>query len=347
MTILFNVLLVIIGILLFGFVIFFHEFGHFFTAKLFKIRVNEFAIGMGPKLLSRQKGDTTYSLRLLPIGGFCDMNEDEIEGNGNFNEKPVWQRMIVILAGAFMNIVLGFLFMLIVVCTQDKYLSTQIAGFAENSSTQAAGFEIGDEIKRIDGYAIYTDRDLSFALSIADLNSVDFEIERNGARLVFNDIHFDQQMLQHGDFYVDTIPKTIGSTLRKAFFDTYAMSRMVIESLKGIVTGRFGLNDMAGPVGTAQVIAQAASAGLKENFGVAVLNILMMIILVTVNLGIVNLLPIPALDGGRFLFLLVELILRRPVPQKYEAWIHTVGFVLVIGLMLFVTFNDIVRIVTG
>lgn len=356
MTMLTNILLIIIGVLLFGFAIFIHELGHFTTAKLFKIKVNEFAIGMGPKLWSKQKGETKYALRLLPIGGYCAMEGEDGESGDKhaFGQKPVWQRMIVIVAGAVMNIIYGFILMIVVTSTQPTFATTQVAAFAENAAMESAGIEIGDRITSIDGYSVYTDRDLSFALVMADPNSVDIVVERNGEKVAYPGVKlhasYNEETKKNTvifDFSVNGEKRTVFTTLRKAFFDTGSTVRMVFASLKGLVTGQFGMNELAGPVGTAKVIAEAAGQGLLEGFGTAVLNIIMMIVVITVNLGVVNLLPIPALDGGRFLFLLIELIFRKPVPAKYEGWIHTAGFVLVIGLMLIVTFNDVARIFRG
>lgn len=353
-------LLILVGILLFGIVIFSHEFGHFFTAKLCGVKVNEFAIGMGPKIFSKVKGETRYSLRLLPIGGYCAMEgEDEESGdNRAFGNKPVWQRMLVLVAGGVMNMVLGFLLMIISLSFQDLgpenlFGTSTIAQFQENSVLHEAGLEPGDRITSVDGYAVYTFQDFSFAMALADPESVDFQVERNGARINFDNIKLaytqegDKKVLEPLNIVILGEKRDVGTVLRRSFTGTGSMVRMVVETLKGMVTGRFGLNDMAGPVGTAQVISEAAGEGLKKSFGDAVMNIITIIILISVNLGVVNLLPLPALDGGRILFLLFELVFRRPVPAKYEGIVHTVGFALLIGLMLVVTFNDIVRLVTG
>lgn len=350
------VLLVLIGVILFGLIIFFHELGHFLTAKLFKIRVNEFAMGMGPTLFKFQRGETQYSLKLFPIGGYCAMEgeDEESDVTGAFGTKPVWQRMIVVVAGAVMNILFGIVLMFAVTVQRDTLLTTQIGGFMENSALQEAGLQEGDIFTRIDGYKIHTDRDLTFALGLADPASVDIEVKRGGETLRFDDIRMqsleeqaDGRKIVRLDFKVYGAPKTAGLVLSHSVSDTFSMVRMVVETLKGMLTGRFGLNEIAGPIGTAQVITQAAGEGLKLGFGSAVNNILMMIVLITVNLGVVNLLPIPALDGGRFLFLLVELIIRRPVPAKYEGAIHAAGFVLLMGFTIFIAANDIHRIVTG
>ena len=342
------------AVILFGLIVFVHEFGHFFTAKLSGIKVNEFALGMGPKLIRFQKGETQYSLRLFPIGGFCAMEgEDEASDDVRaFGNKPVWKRLIVVVAGAVMNVVFGFLLMLILLVQEPMFATTEISQFTENAATQAAGLEVGDRFYSIDGYRIYTDRDLSFALALADPNAVDLEVVRNGEILSFPDTKFataehEGTEILALDFYVSPQEKTVWSLLQKTGAETVSTARMVWSSLIGLVTGRFGLKDVAGPVGAAQAISQAASAGLASGFGTAVNNILMMMVIITVNLGIVNLLPLPALDGGRLLFLLVEAVRRKPINPKYEGWVHAAGFILLIAVMLLVTFNDIVRLITG
>ena len=354
MQVLSIIALAVIGVLLFGFVIFFHELGHFLMAKASDIRVNEFSVGMGPKLFSRQKGETLYSLRLLPIGGYCAMEgEDEDSDDPRaFGKKSVWKRMLVVVAGGVFNMILGLILMTIMLIPQDTYATTTIAEFVEDSSLEKAGAQVGDRIVEVDGYAIYTDRDLSFALALAKPEAVSFVMERDGKRVDLGTFAMKSQQVEGRavvsmDFWVVPEARTVPGLISRAWADTFSMVRMVIESLKGIVTGRFGLNEVAGPVGTAQAITKVAGMGLAESFGKAVSNILYMIIMITVNLGVVNLLPLPALDGGRLLFLLWEAVTRKPVPQKYEGWIHGAGFVLLMVLMVVITFSDIWRIFTG
>ncbi len=349
------ILLAVIGVLLFGFVIFFHELGHFLLAKASGIRVNEFALGMGPQLFSFQRGETKYALRLLPIGGYCAMEgeDEESEDQRAFGNKPVWKRILVVAAGGVFNIILGFFLMILILAPQNTYATTTISKFAEDSALEAAGARLGDKIVEIDGYAVYTDRDLSFALSLADPEGVSVVVKRDGEKVDLGTFTMKSEPLENGkrmvsmDFWVKPEQRTVLGLLRRSAADTFSMARMVVESLKGIVTGRFGLNDVAGPVGTAQAISQAAGAGLEQGFGQAVSNIVLMIILITVNLGVVNLLPLPALDGGRLLFLLWEAVTRKPVPQKYEGYVHAAGFILLMALMAVITFSDILRIVRG
>lgn len=217
MIVILQVLLVIIAVLLFGFIIFIHEFGHFMTAKLSGIRVNEFAIGMGPTLFRFQKGETTYALRLLPIGGFCAMEgeDEDSDDEGAFNNKPVWKRILVVVMGAVMNIVLGLVLMMILLVQQPAFSSTTIAEFQEGAATQAAGLQVGDTFTKVDGYKVTTDRDLSFALATANPDAVDIEVSRDGQTLTFEDVKFntrdnDGTKVLMLDFYVNPIPKNVG-----------------------------------------------------------------------------------------------------------------------------------------
>ena len=356
-----QVLLVIIAVLLFGLVITIHEFGHFFTAKLCKIRVNEFSVGMGPQLLSFRKGETQYSLRLLPIGGYCTMEGEEEDSDDEraFNRKPVWKRILVVAMGAVMNILLGLVLMVILVAQTPLLGSNIVARFEDNSALQEAGIQVGDRITSINGYTVRTDRDVQFALSIISLEGeeepvVPFTVDREGQSLTFPEVRLQTTETEDGqraivfDFKVLAIPKNVGTVLWKAAEDTVSVVRLVWQSVYMLLTGQFGINDLAGPVGTASVITQAASAGLESSgfFG-ALSNIVYLIMIITVNLGIMNLLPIPALDGGRLLFLIIEGIVRRPIPRRFEGWITAAGFIFLIGLMIVVTFSDILRLVTG
>lgn len=357
-----GIALAVIGVLLFALIIFIHEFGHFFTAKLFHVRVNEFSLGMGPQLFSFTRGETKYAVRALPIGGYCAMEgEDEESDDPNaFGRQPAWQRIIIVAAGGIMNILLAIILMACLLLGDDVFGTAKISKFAETGSAFAeAGIIEGDVISSVNGYAIYTDQDLNFALALASLDAagdtlpMDVQVKRDGKTLSFEDIPV--RLVQDGDgsahvvldLYVQGEKRTVWNLLPKAFSDTVSNVRVIYASLYGIVTGRFGLGDLAGPVGTAQAVTQVAAAGLESSFGDAVGNIVYIMQIIAVNLGIVNLLPLPALDGGRIIFLLIELIFRRRVPPKYEGWVHAGGLALLLLLMVAVTFQDIARIVTG
>jgi regulator of sigma E protease len=347
-------LLIIIAVLLFGLMIFIHEFGHFFTAKLCGIRVNEFSIGMGPTLFHFQRGETKYALRLLPIGGFCAMEGEngESDDERSFYKKPVWKRMLVVVMGAVMNIILGLVLMMILLGQEPAFNSTTVSAFAKNSAFQAAGLKEGDTFVYVDHYRIYGDRDLSFALATANPSSVDIVVRRDGKEVAFNDVKLNNQTVDGKtivslDFYVEPIEKNFETLLTKTFQDTVSVVRLVWYSLISLITGKFGFNDMAGPVGVADAVGQVITSGLKESFLAGLNNVIYIMMLITVNLGIFNLIPFPALDGGKLFLFIVEAIRRKPIQEKYVAIVETVGFALLMCFMLIVTYSDILRLVTG
>lgn len=334
--------------------IFIHEFGHFFTAKLSGIRVNEFAIGMGPTLFHIQKGETKYSLRLFPIGGFCAMEgeDDESPDEKSFNRKPIWKRILVVAMGAIMNIILGIILMMIILGQQSAFSSTTIAQFSKNSALQKAGLQVGDTFVSIDNYRTYGDMDLSFALATADPSSVDIVVKRGGKIKNFDNIQLNSRKSNGKnvvtlDFAVLAIKKNAGTLITKSMQDVVSTVRMVWYSLIGLIGGKFSLNDMAGPVGAASVIGQAVSSGLKESFMAGLNNILYIMMILTINLGVINLIPFPALDGGKLLLLIVEGIRRKPINAKYVGWVETAGFFILICFMILVTYSDILRLITG
>mgnify|MGYP000875659390 CR=1 FL=1 len=349
-----RVILIIIAVLLFGFMIFIHEFGHFFTAKLCGVKVNEFAMGMGPTLFHFQKGETTYSLRLFPIGGFCAMEGEDGSKKtpGSFYSKPVWKRIIVVIMGAVMNIILGIVLMMILLGQQEAFSSTTIAEFSKNSAFEAAGMKVGDTFISVDKYRVYGDKDLSFAFATANPSSVDIVVNRSGKTLAFNDVKLHSREISGKkyvslEFYVKAIPKNFGSLISKSAQDTVSVVRLVWYSLISFLSGKYGLNEMAGPIGAADAVGQAVTAGLKESFMAGLNNVLYLMMLITVNLGVFNLIPFPALDGGKLFLFIVEAIRRKPVNEKYVGMVETVGFALLMCFMVVIAYSDILRLVTG
>lgn len=344
-----SALLIIIGILLFELIIFIHEFGHFITSKASGVKVNEFALGMGPRLLRFKKGETVYSLRLLPIGGFCAMEgEDEESDNPRaFGNAACWKRIIIVVAGAVMNVVLGFILMMITLIPNSQFASTTIASF-DQEAVSSSSLKVGDSIVSIDGYRVYTAQDLSFSLVMAERDSNgDFSpeivVNRNGETVNLGNVRFAGRL----DFYVEPIENNFWNLIAETGKGVVSTIRLVWMSLFGLITGRFGFNELAGPIGMTSAISQVASVGLQSSFGDAVMNIVSIMMMITVNLGIVNLLPLPALDGGRLVFLLVELVRRKPVPAKYEGWVHAIGMIVLLAFMALISFSDILRLFTG
>ncbi len=344
----------ILAIVIFGIIIMVHEFGHFFTAKLFGIKVNKFAIGMGPRLLKKQVGETEYSLRLLPIGGFCAMEGEDAESDSSrsFGKKPVWQRMIVILAGAIMNILLGFIIVIVMTCMESSVPTTTIESFhtvSETSTEYSAtsydcGLREGDKIVRIDGMSIWTVQDLQYALLSSENESYDLVVKRNGVKTELNDVVFkDKTTESFVDFYIQVQEKNPLTVATYSVKQTASVAKLVIVSIKDLVLGKYGFKDLSGPVGLVNAIGDAASTGI--NVKESVMSILNLAALITVNLGVFNLLPIPALDGGRFLFLLIEAIRRKPIKPEHEGVVHLIGMALLMLMIVAVTFNDIIQLI--
>ena len=349
-----HIVTLLIAILIFGLIIGIHEFGHFIVAKLNHSQVNEVAIGMGPKLLHFRKGETTYSLRLFPIGGFCSMEgEDQSSENPNaFEKKAVWRRMLVVLAGAFMNLVLGFVLITVLLCTSTKIPSTVIARFAETtnsagetvtaSESERSGLRVGDKIIAIDGSHILSATDLIYKLQTTETDSYDVTVKRDGARVVVENVKFHNDNTDGLlDFAVEGKSKNPVNVVAYAAKDTAATAKLIWMSLVELVSGKYSLQDLSGPVGTVSVIEQAASSG--ENLLERVQSVMNLTIFITVNVGVFNLLPIPGLDGSRFVFLLIEAIRRKPVPKNREAMVHLIGMAALFLLMILVTVQDITR----
>ncbi len=336
---------VLLTVLIFGLIIFIHELGHFLTAKATKIKVNEFALGMGPALFHFTRGETKYALRLFPIGGYVSMegeNEDS-DDDRSFGHRPVWCRILVVVAGALMNLVLGFLIVLIITANQSAVASTTIAVF-DSQATSNTALKENDEILKINGSPVRIDYDIIFSLVRDTDGKADFVVRRDGEIVTLADVPFPVQKTAEGqtirlDFKVYPVEKNIFTVTRQAFFYSVTIARVVWVSLLDLITGKFGVQQLSGPVGVSQAIGQASSIGWQSVFSLAAF--------ITINVGIFNLLPLPALDGGRLLFLIIEIIRRKPVNPKYEGFVHTAGFALLILLMIVVTFNDIARLIRG
>ena len=342
-----------LAILFFGVIIIIHEFGHFICAKLFKVRVNEFSIGMGPAIFKKQKGETQYSLRALPIGGYVSMEgeDEESEDERAFNKKKVWQRIIIVVAGATMNLILGLVIMAITLSASTDLIGTNtIKEFYPTAvSNQQGGLKEGDKFLKIDG--VWSERDLSFLMSRSDNGIFDFVVERDGEKVELNNVAFKTEDVEYNgktvtmityDFVIVGEKPTFKNVFVNSFTQSASIVRTVWLSLFDVVTGRYGMSELAGPVGTVDIIADVAQSAAEEhNFE----QLLFIMALITINIGVANLLPLPALDGGRLMFLIIEGIRRKPVNRKYEGYIHAAGLALLLLLMVFVTYNDIVRII--
>ncbi|MGN1340597.1 MAG: M50 family metallopeptidase [Oscillospiraceae bacterium] len=344
---------IVIAILAFCALIIIHEFGHFIAAKLCGIQVNEFALGMGPVILRKKGRETNYVIRLLPIGGSV-MMEGEVDDSDNpraFNRKPVWQRMIVILAGPVMNLLLGFFTLMIYICSANVIGTTVVSSFPETSLCSEQ-LMVGDEIVAMDNTSVWTTYDIQYKLqnNSSRINEagnllMDFRVKRDGQVVDLKDVEFELQQNKNGStdvlygFYVLPLERNFGSVIGQSFRQTVSVSRMIIFTFADLFKGKYGVKDMSGPVGTVTVVSKSVSMGLP--------SFMYMLSFITVNVGIFNLIPIPALDGCRFLFLIIEAIRRKPLKPEVEGVINLVGFGLLMVLMLVVTFGDISKLASG
>ena len=361
----------IAALLVFSAVIAIHEFGHFTVAKLCGIQVNEFSIGMGPALWKKIYKGTQYSLRALPVGGYVALEgeespesqqaeaaRDEREAEDTnpvppeqrtgipLNEAPVWQRVLVMVAGAFMNFVLGFVVLVILVAAQEGAITSKTIYSIENDALCGqTGLQAGDEIVAVNGRRCFVANDILYELVRTEAYRADFTVKRDGRKVELPDVQFDTWQDEDGQthmslgFVVYGIRKTPRSVLKEAWNSTLYYGRIVFTSLADLVRGRESINNLSGPVGIVTAIGQAASYGWQD--------LLELLALITINLGVFNLLPFPALDGGKVVFLIIEGVTGHAVPEKLQGSLTIGAFALLFGLMLFATYNDIIRLLAG
>lgn len=347
---------VIIGLIMFGFIIFFHELGHFLLAKKNGIGVIEFAVGMGPALYSFTKNDTKYSLRAIPMGGYCMMlgEEEEVADEHSFSEKTVWQRLSVVLAGPFFNFILAFVFSLVLIgiCGYDRPV---INDFSENSPAKEAGLMKGDVITSYNGHTVYNFREI---LVYTQLNQsgddVTLNVDRGGEKKEFT---FSPSLSENGTYLMGIAGggrerKDAWNVIKYSFLEMRYQIKTVYLSLKYLITGKLGFKNVSGPVGIVSMINDTineAKDSANGDTSLAIINVILNMInfsiLISANLGVMNLLPIPALDGGRAFMLLIEGIFKKRLSMQKEAFINTLGFMLLIGLMVVVLFQDIFKII--
>ena len=353
-------ILIVIGV--FCLLILSHEFGHFIAAKSLGVRVNEFAIGMGPQVLARTRGETTYSLRVFPIGGFCAMEgEDEESGDPrSFSAKPAWKKLLILAAGPFMNFVAGFLIILLLFAAAGTPSLAVVTGFMPGAEEIAGtGLQAGDQFYRIDGHRIYFQSDALLYLSRAG-ESVEVEVLREGQVVdlglvalpyrAMTDAATGQQVWKRGIYVGQPQEAGVVQTLGSAWYQSIDYVRLVWMSLGDLITGAVGLRDLSGPIGIVAMAGEVGQAGAEAaGLSGVLVNILDFIALIAINLAVMNLLPIPALDGGRILFLgingLFTLLTRRRLDPKYEGYVNAAGFLCLLALMAVVAFNDIVKLI--
>lgn len=411
---------ILIGILFFGLIIAIHEFGHFIFAKLFKVKVNEFAIGMGPTILKKQVKETKYALRLFPIGGFVSMEGEGEESDDEraYCNQKTWKKMIIISAGAVMNLILGFVLCVILISGDEAITSKKISTFYEGALSNSQ-LQVDDEILEIDGKHVFSSYDITFLMQRNASGKFDFTVMREGEKTELEDVPFQKitsgnfnykdraissvsanlkrSGLEDGDiitsvngqkvetdeeliaairsdedfiydltverkgeslsfdeiefmsvtifdFTVYPEDKTVLSVLKEAFGYSMSLGRMVYLSLFDLIRGQYGINDLSGPIGTMSIITEIAEESVATT---DYSTLFMLFAMITINIGLFNLLPVPALDGGHLFFMFVELIIRRKIPQKYVSWVSAAGLVLLLIFMALISANDLWKWISG
>lgn len=382
-----TILYLLLTLLLLSIMVVIHELGHFLFAKLFKVTVLEFSVGMGPAIFTTKKKNkktkseensstafgesfregeetmappqeladdrypgenqkTVFSVRALPIGGYVSMaGENEASNDANaFCNKPAWQRFLITVAGPVMNILLGILCMCTLVgmeSAQNGYLaSNTIAQFQEGSLSNLCEtpLMVGDTVIEVDGVRIHTGNELVYEIMNSGYEAVELVVIRDGQKITLDKVSFPTEeasgtVFGNFDFKVLREDATFGSILKHAFFRSFSTIKIITDSLKDLITGRYGAEAVSGPIGMAGAVGEATKSGAY--------SLLNLFTLITMNLGVFNLLPLPALDGGRIIFLLIEMIFRKPIRREVEQAINTAGILLLFGLMILITFKDI------
>ena len=349
---------VLAAILIFGVLIAVHELGHFLAAKACGVRVNEFAIGMGPAIFKKTKGETTYALRALPVGGFCAMEGEEEDSDDprGLNNQGFWQKLLIFAAGAGMNFVTALLIMLVLYAGAKGFYTTTITGFAEGCPLQSeSGLQVGDRLLEIDGEKIFVYSDLGMLLDMNRDGTFDLVVERDGEKVTLQDFPMELReypdrkgntYVGYGLFFGAVEEATFFSRIKYSWNNTVDFVRMVRMSLGMLFRGDAGVQDLSGPVGIVSTITEVGQQ--SKSASEAVENIAYFAALIAANLAVMNLLPLPALDGGKIFFLLVNqislILFKKQIPAKFENYVHVAGFILLMILTAFIMFNDIWKI---
>lgn len=372
----------VVTVIIFLLMVSIHEFGHFIVAKKSGMDVTEFAVGMGPAIFKKEKGGTIYSIRILPLGGYCRI-EDELSEDGKEFLQPLWKRFLMVIAGPILNIVLGFVLILILVSLSGEIVTPVVGGFSKGASMSDSGIEIGDRIIKINDNNISFYEDMSFAgQDFAENTPVKITVKRDGEKMDFEVMpaksittykynedgiklisvvgdHREENFVPYSEetpkekFPVGTeetseklimgfTPQTEKlnpiNVLHESFCYTGFVVKLVYKSFIMLVSGQVSMDNVSGPVGIVKQVNEAVNNGFRY--------ILNLTSLLTINLGVFNLLPVPALDGGRLVFMFVELIRRKPVPPEKEGMVHAIGMILLLALSVFISYKDVMKIIT-
>ena len=333
---------ILLGVLIFGLLIFVHELGHFLVARAFRMKVHAFSVGMGPAIWKKTKGDVEYSVRLLPIGGYVKLEGEDADSEDPdaFCKKKPYQRLLVLLAGGVMNIIAGFLIFLILFSSVSAVRVPVVDSVVQNTPAAASGIMPGDKIIKINKNPIHIQNDVSLAMMKNGAKPLTITVLRNGEKITK---HLTPMLDEVSGgyiigFYSEMQKMTPFLTLKTAYYNTVFSGKVVYYSVGPMISGGVKLRDMSGPVGIVDEMKNVAKSEMP------VLNMLNFMGMIAVNLGIMNLLPIPALDGGRIFFILVEMIRRKPIKPEHEGLVHFIGLALLLLLMVVITFSDITKL---
>jgi regulator of sigma E protease len=353
-----RLLYILLAILFFGIMVAIHEFGHFFTAKLLGVKVNEFAIGMGPAFFSKTKGETQYSLRAFPIGGYCAMEgEDEQTGDPRaFVIQPWWKKLIILAAGSVMNFLLGAVIILLLYTGVSAVRAPVITELADGFPLSGeSGLMEGDRIISIDGHRIFMYSDVLTFLSRNDGNGMDITVRRNGETVILKNLPMERFEYEYeGETYtgfglvfgsVETL--NLWGRVKTSVAQTVDFVRLVWLSLCDLLAGQVSVSELSGVIGIVDTVSEVGAASVSVLDGL--MNVLYFVAFISVNLAVMNMLPLPALDGGRIFFVVINgivyLFSRKNIPAKYEGYVHTAGFALLLVLMVVVAFHDVWKII--
>lgn len=330
---------IIYAIIIFCLLIFVHELGHFIVAKACGVKVNEFAIGMGPAIFKKQKGETLYAVRLFPIGGFCAMEgeDEDSEDDRAFNNKPAWQRALVLTAGSFMNLLTAVVLMIVIAFVVGQ-ATTTVNEVLDDSPAYRAGMMSGDRIVEVDGTAVDEWNDVITYIGESSRDTADIVVERDGAQQTLTAaLEYDKESGRNKIGITPDMKHSIAGSVGSGMKNTWNMTVMMYKVIKQLFTGDVSVSELSGPVGIVYAVNQSAKAG--------VIYVVYLASLLSLNLAIMNMLPFPALDGGRLLFLLIRKITGKRITDAIEGKIHFIGIILLMVLMVYVTWNDIVKFI--
>lgn len=345
-------------IFIFGLLIFIHELGHYIAARKCGVGIIEFAIGMGPKLISWEGKYNTFSLRLFPIGGFVSMvgeyTDELAEKDKNktpLDQISVWRRVIIAFSGPLMNILLGFVVSSVLVMTADIIPSTTIGGFLDGAVSNQYGLMENDVVKEINGKNIYVYTDMSYKIATDGIKPMEIKVLRDGKYVTLKNVMFPvtkEQGVELGnvDFKIKIKEKTVGNILYESFYQSISTVYMTLDSLVDALSGRYGIDAVSGPVGIGGEIGTVIDQGVSngESVGQIVRYLANLLVLISVSLGVFNLLPIPVLDGGMILFCVIEMIRRKPIKKEVQQTLTAVFMIILLAVTVLILFKDFINL---